>query len=236
MRGLGFSIGVVVGAASLFSYQVLDKGQHPTAFPILERKGFTLAYDSRGKIPLWTHEHLTKKSLTKEVTREGHRFQEDPDVYPSHRSTLADYAKSGYDRGHIAPAGDMYYSNEALKESFYLSNICPQNVTCNRGTWGQLEKKVRELLVAEESLDVITGSLFLPHNEADGHRYVTYRVIGKSDVAVPTHLFKVIKGKTQTWVYVIPNGPITGLLEDFEFSLDELERVSGIQIKSAFPL
>lgn len=234
MRGLGFSIGVVIGAASLFSYQALGKGQHPTAFPVLERKGFTLAYDSRGKIPLWTHEHLTKESLAKNSPRDRHQFQEDPDIYPPHRSTLADYAKSGYDRGHVVPAGDVRYSDEALKESFYLSNICPQNATCNRGIWGQLEKKVRELLATEESLDVITGSLFLPHDEADGHRYVTYRVIGKSDVAVPTHLFKVIKGKTKTWAYVIPNGPVTGALEDFKFSLDELERVSGIQIKNAF--
>ena len=233
MRVLGFSVGLVVGAATLFSYQRLDSKHHPTAFPVMERKGYTIAYDSRGKIPLWTHEHLTEDSLAKAAERKGISFCEDPHLYGPHRSTLDDYAKSGFDRGHIVPAGDVRFSKEALKESFYLSNICPQSAGCNRGLWLQLEKYARFLVVDEGELEVITGPLFLPQEDVDGKRFVTYQVIGKNDVAVPTHFFKVIKSVKNTWVYVIPNAPTSGVLDDYKFSLDELERVSGIRFDNS---
>ncbi|MGE0197694.1 MAG: DNA/RNA non-specific endonuclease [Simkaniaceae bacterium] len=229
MRKLGFFIGVVVGAASVFSYQMMEKKHHPSAFPILERQGYTLAYDSRGKIPFWTHEQISKESLAKVADRKRMDFCEDPHLYASHRSTLEDYAKSGFDRGHVVPAADVRFSDEALKETFYLSNIVPQHPQCNRGMWVQLERYVRMLVDEEGPLEVISGPLFIPQKGKDGKRYVTYQVIGKNDVAVPTHFFKVIKNVLKTWVYVIPNGPVKGELKDYQFSLEELERISGIQ-------
>ena len=233
MRGLGFSIGLVVGAASLFSFQMIEKKHHPSAFPVMERQGYTLAYDSRGKIPLWTHEHISNDSLEKKAERKGMSFCEDTELYGPHRSTLVDYSKSGYDRGHVVPAGDVCFSKEALKETFYLSNICPQHPECNRGLWAQLEHHVRSLVKDEGPLEVITGPLFIPHEEDEGKRYVTYQVIGKNDVAVPTHFFKVIKSAGKTWVYVIPNTPISGKLDDYQFPLEKLERVSGIRFDNS---
>ncbi|MCP5503785.1 MAG: DNA/RNA non-specific endonuclease [Chlamydiales bacterium] len=226
-KGLGFAIGAVVGAASVFSYQELDKKLQPTTFPILEREGYTLAYDTRGKIPFWTHEHLTKESLVKTAERSGMSFREDPDLYTRHRSSLSDYQKSGFDRGHIVPAGDERFSKVALAETFYLSNICPQHPQFNRGLWNQLENHLRSLVKTHGPLEVVSGPLFLSHEE-EGKKFVTYQVIGENEVAVPTHFFKVILSKEEVWAYVIPNQPIKGSLEDYRFPIEKLEKISGI--------
>ena len=133
-KGINTSIGFAVGALSLFTYQQLDHKLYPTTFPILERKGYTIAYDTQKKIPFWTHEHLTKQSLVKAVEKIGQPFQADADVYHLHQSDLIDYVKSGFHRGHIVPARDEQFSKEALKETFYLSNVAPQYPKFNLGS------------------------------------------------------------------------------------------------------
>lgn len=225
-----FSMGAALGAASVFSYQELDKKLQPTTFPIFEREGYTIAYDTRAKVPFWTHEHLTAESLVKNAERSGTSFREDPDLYALHRSTLSDYQKSGFDRGHIVPAGDERFSKQALAETFYLSNICPQHPQFNRGLWNKLENHLRSLVKTHGSLEVVTGPLFLSHEEK-GKKFVTYQVIGENEVAVPTHFFKVILSKDGVWAYVIPNQPEAGALDEYRFPLDKLEKISGICFK-----
>jgi len=66
-------------------------------------------------------------------------------IYPAHRSSLKDYCRSGYDRGHMVPAADQTFSQEAMNETFYLSNICPQNAHLNRVYWSKIEKSIRIL-------------------------------------------------------------------------------------------
>ncbi len=227
-KGLGFSVGVAVGAISMFSYHELEKKLNPTTFPTIERKGYTIAYDTRGKIPFWTHEHLTEESLVKNADRSEMSFQEDPDLYGPHRSCLSDYAKSGFDRGHIVPAGDERFSKEALAETFYLSNVCPQHPEFNRGLWNKLENHLRSLVKTHGPLEVVTGPLFLSHEE-NGKKFVTYQVIGKNEVAVPTHFFKVVLAKDEVWSYVIPNKPASKPLEEYHFPIEKLEKISGIQ-------
>lgn len=225
---IGFLVGVVVGALSVIGYQELSHELKPMALPVIERKGYTVAYDTRGKIPYWTHEHLTAESLQKLAKREDASFQEDPDVYRPHRSCLADYKKSGFDRGHIVPAGDEGFSKEALQETFYLSNICPQHPKFNRGIWKALEEHVRTLVKTVGPVEVVSGPLFLSHEEGE-KRFVTYEVIGKNEVAVPTHFFKVIKTEEKRWAYVLPNKPLVGKLDDFVFPIERLEKISGIR-------
>lgn len=227
-KSIGFSIGVVIGAASVLTYSSWDQALNPTSFPVFERKGYTLVYDTRGKIPFWTQEHLIPENLQKNADRKDLSFYEDKQVYQPHRSILKDYHMSGFDRGHIVPAGDTTYSLEAMKETFALSNICPQHPECNRKIWRSLEQHIRELVRTEGPLDVVTGPLFLSHEE-NGKRFVTYQVIGESEVAVPTHFFKVIQTSKETLAYVIPNEPVTGELESFRFSVGSLEKISGIR-------
>lgn len=230
-RSLEFFLGTLIGAVSLFTYQQFER-KYPSAFPILERKGYSIAYDTRGKIPLWAFEHLTEENLVKQVEREGIPFQEDRDIYPAHRSTLADYQMSGFDRGHIIPAANDSHLEEALRETFYLSNICPQHPKFNRGIWKSLEQHVRSLVKTYGQLNVVSGPLFLSY-EKGGKRFITYQVIGENQVAVPTHFFKMIQVQGKRWAYVIPNSPVEGPLEKYLFPLEQLEKISGIQFDTS---
>lgn len=110
--------------------------------------------------PLWSAEHLTAPALAqaRETPREG-RFYEDDRLPPDERATLADYARSGYDRGHMAPSGDMP-GEEAQQQTFALSNIVPQAPRLNRGSWEGIESAVRKLAEAEGELYVVTGPAF----------------------------------------------------------------------------
>lgn len=218
----------------LFSFASSQK-PYPICSPVLERHGYTVWYDSRNRIPFCVYEKLTEASLTQKVSREEALFKKDKDIYEPHCSDLEDYQRSGFDRGHMCPARDCSWSKEALQESFLLSNVCPQAPLLNRGCWKKLEKLVRDLLVNSKTLHVFTGPLFLPESDSDGKRYVKYQVIGENDVAIPTHLFKVIiveksDGSIKEFAYVIPNkNPNQDQhLESFLSTVQEIEKRSGL--------
>ncbi|MCH9634108.1 MAG: hypothetical protein S4CHLAM7_08510 [Chlamydiae bacterium] len=204
-----------------------------SGFPYLKQKGYSLVYDGRAKVPLWTHEHLTKKNLEKQAGRKGMHFYENPKIYPLHRSTLSDYYHSGYDRGHMVPAADQQFTEDALKETFLLSNICPQNPKLNQGYWAKLERHARELAQEHSSVDVVTGPLYLPTVEGD-KKYVTYEVIGANNVSVPTHFYKIIQVNTkkgpQIKAYLVPNQCISTEthLKEYQVSIQEVEKVTGL--------
>ena len=105
--------------------------QSGTGGQILKRKGYTLSYNADYKTPQWVAWELTKKE-TKGKEGRTDKFLPDPDVRGA-KAYTGDYTKSGYDRGHMAPAADMKWSKQAMEESFYMSNICPQNPNLNRG-------------------------------------------------------------------------------------------------------
>ncbi len=213
-----------------------DLGISIRAFPIIDYKGFKLAYDSRNKIPLYTHEKLSRSSLEKLFDRRGFCFSEDPNIYPLHRSSLVDYKGSGFDRGHMVAAANQISSKQHLQETFYLSNICPQDSDLNRKFWAKLERAIRKRVHQGESLEVITGPLFLPYREGE-KEYIKYEVIGPHKVAVPTHFFKLIRSGDSPHIIqalVVPNKPVDSKLitEHFEVPLEELERLSGLQFST----
>lgn len=201
--------------------------------PQIDYECFRVVYDGKHKIPLYTYELLTPENLLKQANRELSHFQIEARIYPTHRSSLKDYCRSGYDRGHMVPAADQAFSQKAMDETFYLSNICPQNTHLNRTYWSRLEKSIRSVVLKGFTVEVLTGPLFLPVEE-EGRRYIKYEVIGENNVAVPTHFFKLIKihsNEKQYKIYVIPNSEIPSQtpIEDFEVSLEELERCSGLK-------
>lgn len=150
------------------------------------------------------------------------------------RASLSDYKNSGYDRGHLAPAANHKRNKEEMGDTFYLSNMCPQCPKLNRGYWVKLEKHVRDLTHAYQNVEVFTGPLYRPYNERDGKRYVKYQVIGKNDVAVPTHFFKLIVMKDSVGrhqkAYIVPNQeiPANTPLEQFRANLEDIERLAGL--------
>lgn len=206
---------------------------HPISSFVIHRPGYSLAYDARNRNPLWVYEHLTAESIRGETER-SLEFKED-EAIPEHlRATLADYKGSGFDRGHQAPAADHRSSGEAMNDTFYMTNMCPQCPQFNRGYWAKLEKHVRDLTKDYPNVYVVTGPLYLPAVEVDGKRYVKYQVIGPNDVAVPTHFFKVItledwQGMQEMRAYILPNQEIAANtpLDSFRTTIHKVERAAG---------
>lgn len=127
------------------------------------------------------------------LDRKNFRFASDPTVPSLFRSNPADYMNSGYARGHLAPAAAHSMDEVDLLETFILSaNIVPQNGVMNAADWAKLEAFARGLSEHFRHVRVISGPAYLPKYGADGKRSISYEVVGKNDVAVPTHLFKVI--------------------------------------------
>ncbi len=94
---------------------------------------------------MWVYDSLTQEALAKKVDREGFSFKEDPALPTMQRSTNHDYEHSGFDRGHMVAATHHSSSEETLKETFYLTNVCPQHPHLNRGLWRQLERHISVL-------------------------------------------------------------------------------------------
>lgn len=124
----------------------------------MTRTAFTISYNNFYKTPNWVAWELTRQETSGNEERKN-KFLPDPDL-PEPRVEHSDYTHSGYDRGHMAPAADMKWSEKAMQESFYMSNICPQNQKLNRDDWGDLEEECRRwaknmaasILLADQSM------------------------------------------------------------------------------------
>ena len=91
---------------------------------------------------------MTKAEATTKATKRTDRFRSDPKI-PTRSATTADYRRSGYDRGHLAPAADMAFSVQTMTDSFFMSNMSPQKPAFNRGIWKELEALVRYFAITE---------------------------------------------------------------------------------------
>ncbi|MCH9631936.1 MAG: hypothetical protein S4CHLAM6_02580 [Chlamydiae bacterium] len=223
---LFFVSGALVAGSTKNNFSSRTKIQ---TFPVQHYSGFSLQYDSKNKIPLWTYEQINQASLNRVASRSSMSFQKDSAIYPLHQSSNRDYQKSGFDRGHMIPAADQQHSKESLEKTFLFSNICPQNPTLNRGLWAKLEQQTRDMVKNNSNVEVITGPLFLSSIEGN-KRFVKYQVIGKNEVAVPTHFFKLICSNNQKIAFIIPNQTIDSKasLGQFEVPISTLEKCSGI--------
>jgi endonuclease G, mitochondrial len=206
----------------------------PQPNPVIHRTGYILAYDGKTRHASWVYEELTAENLAGSIDRMKFDFMEDPLIPPPLRASKEDYRGSGFDRGHLSPAGNAKSSAEMMKDTFYLSNISPQHPQLNRKYWLKLEKYVRDLTKIYPVVYVITGPLFMSKKDKDGKRYVKYQVIGENEVAVPTHYFKVIRGQKgkaiETEAYIIPNQPIEQdpPLKAFAVALEKVEKAAGV--------
>eukprot|EP00297_Palpitomonas_bilix_P012274 CAMPEP_0113879952 /NCGR_PEP_ID=MMETSP0780_2-20120614/7515_1 /TAXON_ID=652834 /ORGANISM="Palpitomonas bilix" /LENGTH=311 /DNA_ID=CAMNT_0000866573 /DNA_START=23 /DNA_END=958 /DNA_ORIENTATION=- /assembly_acc=CAM_ASM_000599 len=217
--------------------KVLEFGA-PSFDELKMREGYVAAFDKRTRNPLWAAEYLTEADLkTKLASREDSKFKEDDSVPPLFRAKLADYAGSGFDRGHLVPATDMRKSQSAMDETFLLTNISPQvGKGFNRDYWGRFEEFCRRLTRDFSDVWVISGPLYLPKRESDGKWWVKYQVIGEPpNVAVPTHFFKVILTKHKNnyfaiGAFVLPNAVIDdkAQLENFRVPVEFVEKSSGL--------
>lgn len=210
---------------------------HPISTFLVSRTGYTVSYDAQHRNPKWVFEHLTAEGLKGEANRSNSEFKED-ESFPQHlRATLADYKGSGFDRGHQAAAANHKSSSQAMEDTFFLSNMCPQCPEFNRGYWLKLEKHVRNLTKEYANVFVISGPLYLPNFEENGRRYVKYEVLGENNLCVPTHFFKVItfedlQGRKETQAFILPNEaiPQNMPMDRFKTTVEKVEKAAGIII------
>ncbi|XP_053201688.1 endonuclease G, mitochondrial-like [Panonychus citri] len=220
------------------------KHGYPSFDSVRTYRNFVLSYDRRLRSANWVFEHLTPNSLEKNnsVSRKNCDFFEDQSIHPTFRARNTDFKSSGYDRGHLAPAGNYRSIQEEGCQTFILSNISPQvGVGFNRGVWNNLEKYVRYRARRSKNLWSVTGPLYLPRVEG-GKKYVKYEVIGDRDVAVPTHFFKVLlieneTGEYELESYVIQNKAMDDNipLKAFQVPIDSIERSAGFILFEKVP-
>ena len=186
---------------------------------IITYHAFHLQYNFRYKQATWTAYILTRDMVEHAVYPRSDNFRRDTSIARSYSASLADYRRSGYDRGHLVPAGDMKWSSTAMNETFYLTNISPQVPGLNRRIWKELEKEVRHWAVINDSIYVITGPVFSHVNKH----------IGKDSLPVPDHFFKVILDIS--WptykgiAFYMSNQSNSGNIFRYAISIDSLENI-----------
>lgn len=179
-----------------------------------------MLHDDDRKLPAWSSYRLTEAKATACLARTND-FRPDEKLPAHGRAQLADYKGSGYDRGHIVPAGDMQWSKDAMSQSFLLSNMAPQLGSFNRGIWKQLETWVRIWARDRAEILVLDG----PYYEGDEG------TIGPNQVSVPRGFFKVaIDPRTnEAQAFVLPHGKIPSKdLPHYQVSVREVEQRTGL--------
>jgi len=190
--------------------------------------GFTMSYNPDWKIPNWVAYELTNEEVAGEEPR-SNRFMPDPNLTLAQTATDNDYKNSGWDRGHMAPAADMKWSKQAMKESFYFSNVCPQNRNLNAGVWNSLEEQVRALALQKGSIYVVCGPIVDENPQT----------IGENKVVVPQRFFKALlqnnNGDWQAIGFVFDNKSGKRPLSTYALSVSELQEITGITFFPSLP-
>lgn len=197
---------------------------------ILKRMGYTVSYNMEWNLPNWVAWELNADKL---VEREGRsdRFLPDPDLMEHEAVTTDDYKGSGWDRGHMCPAGDNRWHWKAMQESFYMTNICPQDHNLNRGDWKELEEKCRVWAKEEGPLYIVCGPILYNRK---------HQTIGKEHtVVVPEAFFKVVLSmggdRPKAAGFIFKNSPGNRKLESYMNSIAEVERITGINFFPRLP-
>ncbi|MFT5531805.1 MAG: endonuclease G [Burkholderiaceae bacterium] len=193
---------------------------------------FAILHSGKSRTPIYVAERLNKDQLALKIDR-GSRFFADARLPPAERSELADYKRSGFDRGHMAPAADMD-SDASMAQSFSLANMVPQASINNRRPWANIEQATRAYaLRAKGDVYVITGPVFDANPPT----------IGANRVWVPQHLFKLVFDPVtqRAWAHWIENTDAARVGKPISY--EELVRRTGVEwlpaqqrLKSQVPL
>lgn len=194
---------------------------------IIGHSGFSLLYNEEHEQACWVAYELTREEAAKVFDRTD-KFIPDPKV-TTLTANNKDYAGTGFDRGHLAPASDMGWSAEAMAESFYYSNMSPQVPGFNRGIWKKLEERVRTWAVENEVIYIVTGPVLTSG----------LNTIGANKVSVPEYYYKVILDYHEPEIkgigFIFPNAKSNQPLHHFAVSIDSVEHFTGIDFFPALP-
>lgn len=194
---------------------------------LLEYSAFSLGYHEVHEQAAWVA-YLLPREHALNMHERRNNFRTDPGL-PTGSASPADYTRSGYDRGHLAPAADFDYDRKALSESFFMTNISPQFPAFNRGGWKELEDQVRKWATEYDSLHVITGPVL-----EEG-----LKKIGENRVSVPKYFYKIILDSRQPEIkmigFLMPNKKITQGPWPYVVTVDSIEQVSGLNFFPQLP-
>jgi endonuclease G len=190
-----------------------------------DRVFFYTCHSPDHKVPFWVAHILTPEQIEGGAAPRPSRFRPDHGL-ASRSAADRDYHSSGFHRGHLAPAAD-FSSSDAVRATFLLSNAVPQQPSVNTGAWRRLENAIRRAARSSDRVHVFTGTLF------EGEP----KTIGPGQVAVPSHTYKVILliqgDSTKMFAAIVPNQEnVSGSLEQFSVTVDEVERRSGLDFFS----
>lgn len=194
---------------------------------IIEYEGFTISYNSQRRIPNWVFYELTEEETNGPYSRKGKDFQQDPNAQVL-QSDAYDFRGSGWSRGHMAPAADFKWNDKAMWETFYYTNICPQDRELNNRYWNTLENKVRSWANQFGRVYVVTGPVIGKN---------IYGTIGSHNVTVPDAFFKAILAPTANgWTsiaFVMENTPDQRFFKDCATTVNVVEKLTGFDFFSS---
>jgi endonuclease G, mitochondrial len=198
-----------------------------TSNVIIKHKYYTLSYCEKYEQAEWVAYELKKNEIGHLHLKRPY-FIDDP-LVDSGSASWRNYNHSGYDRGHLCPAGDRKFSKEAFDETFFTSNISPQKNEFNAGIWNTLEGKTRYWATKYDGIYVITGGVLQPNLET----------IGNEDVAVPEYFYKILldnsRGGYKMIAFLLPSEDSSKPLYEFVVSVDEVEKMTGIDFFPSLP-
>jgi endonuclease G len=186
---------------------------------IISHYAYTLQYDEKYEQADWVAYVLTKDEAESSAFARTDDFRPDPAVTTGSADN-ADYSGSGYDRGHLAPAGDMQWSATAMTECFFYSNMSPQAPGFNRGKWETLESQVRLWAAEYGKLYIVTGGIL----------HEGLPTIGHDKVAVPEYFYKVILDYDHNKAigFLMKNETLSKQLSFYAVPIDDIENLTGI--------
>lgn len=196
---------------------------------VIQHIGYTVSYNPSWFIPNWVAYELTFSEVNGSAPR-SNDFAPDPEI--SDPVMEYEYKGFGYDRGHMAPAADMKWSRQAMSESFYMSNMCPQNHNLNDKDWKYLEEHVRDLARKFDNIYVCCGPIVTSTDHTIGNYH---------SIVVPQAFFKVLlRRKGDSWSAIgfrMENKSRSGKfpLSHFAMSVNELEDLCGIDFFYSLP-
>ncbi len=187
--------------------------------PVVNREGYAVQYNSDCKTPHWVSYQMKASDLVQNVKRTDD-FRPDSEIRVP-QASLADYKGSGFDRGHMARAGLFTRAKKVMSESFILSNIVPQDSYMNQtGAWRKLEDFEMAVIVRDQDVNIVSGPVVGPNDAR----------IGPNEVCVPEYVFKVLyrDHNRAAIAFIIPNFRTDLKFTEYAVSIDELEKVTGI--------
>lgn len=192
---------------------------------LLERYCYSVSYNAHTRQPNWVMWQLTNEHVMQRKEGVWNEYREDTELSSEIRSTLDDYASSGYDRGHMCPGGDCNWDDIGRDETFVLSNMCPQNPNLNRGDWKEIEMACRKWAKKYGNIYIVCGPIFLKSQQ--------HERIGPNQIPVPEAFFKVVlypKSPTPKGIGFICRNTDGNRKKDFYVnSIRQVERVTGYQ-------